>query len=281
MKTYKEAITLAENSRGCLIIDTVKGCPAGALYGGRGCYGDCYAKSIAARYGFDFEQVRSRKFEADPDQLYLFGFTDKTHANRIIREIAASKMPFVRIGEMGDPSLDWAHTLSVCREIAVAGKPIVIITKHWKNIPAAELDGISKLDICINTSVSALDTDKEMEHRLKQFERLKSVCNSVLRIVSCDFNRENAEGYDCAIVQEELFKIGGADCLDTVFRPSPDNPFVVKNVIKTQKVQFLRKLVLASVYNKGTYFGRCETCPEMCGANMGKMKIRLDVIPVL
>lgn len=272
MKTYKEVITLNKNSRGCHIIDTVKGCPAGTLYGGRGCYGDCYAKSIAARYGFDFEQVRSRKFETNMDQLYLFGFSDKEHSNRIIREIEASDMPFVRIGEMGDPSLAWEHTISVCREIAKAGKPIVIITKHWKNIPDAFLKELAGLKICINTSVSALDTPKEMEHRLAQFERLKPFCNSILRVVSCDFNREHSDGLDRALAQEELFKIGGAACLDTVFRPSPDNPFVVKNIIKTQKVQFLRKMVLSSVYNKKTYFGRCETCPEMCGANISKMK---------
>lgn len=270
MKTYKEAITLVKNSRGCLIIDSVKGCPAGALYEGRGCYSDCYAKSIASRYGFDFEQVRTRKFEANIDQLYLFGFSDKAHVYRICRDIELSDMPFVRIGEMGDPSLAWEHTIGVCREIAAAGKPIVIITKHWKNIPAALLKEAAKLNICINTSVSALDAQKELEHRLAQFERIKAYCNSILRVVSCDFNRENSDGLDRAIVQEELFKIGGAACLDTVFRPSPDNPFVVKNIIKTQRVQFLRKMVLASVYNKNTYFGRCETCPEMCGVTLKK-----------
>ena len=106
MKSYKEVITLTKNSRGCYIIDTVKGCSAGWLYGERGCYGDCYAKNIADRYGFNFLDVRARKFETDENQFMLAGFTDKTHVNRIIREINASDMPFVRIGEMGDPSLD-------------------------------------------------------------------------------------------------------------------------------------------------------------------------------
>jgi hypothetical protein len=57
--------------------------------------------------------------------------------------------------------------------------------------------------------------------------------------VSCDFNRDHADGFDRAIVQEELFKIGGKDVIDTVFRPSKDNPFVVKNIIKTKKTRFL------------------------------------------
>lgn len=268
MKTYKEEITLVKNNRGCYILDTVKGCPAGALNEGRGCYGDCYAKSIASRYGFDFEQVRERKFDNEKDQLYLFGLTDKTHTNKIIKEIRESDMPFVRIGEMGDPSLAWDHTIAVCKEIAQAGKPIVIITKHWKSIPEPLLKDLSALNICINTSVSALDNQKELEHRLFQFERLKPFCNSILRIVSCDFNRENADGFDRAIVQEELFNIGGKSALDTVFRPSANNPFVVKNIIKTQKIKFLRATVLASVYNKKTYFGMCQTCPDMCGVNL-------------
>ena len=77
MKNYKETITLNRNSRGCYIIDTVKGCSACALHGGRGCYGDCYAKNIADRYGFNFLDVTTRKFDERTDQLYLFGFKDE------------------------------------------------------------------------------------------------------------------------------------------------------------------------------------------------------------
>lgn len=265
MKTYKNEITLNKNSRGCYIIDTVKGCAAGALYGGKGCYGYCYAKSIADRYGFDFLTIKTRKFDDDSGQTDLFGFRDNAHKARIIREIKAADMPLVRIGEMGDPSFAWAHTLNVCEDISVAGKSIVIITKHWKVIPDDALKTVEKLNLCINTSVSALDNEREIEHRLEQFERLKAVCNSVLRIVSCDFNRENADGFDRAIVQEELFKIGGPTCIDTVFRPGPQNPFVVKNIIKTKRVRFLKKDVLASVYNGTTYFGTCQDCPDLCG----------------
>lgn len=268
MKTYKGSITLNRNSRGCYILDTVKGCTAGSHYGGKGCYGACYAKNIADRYGFDFLDVKARRFEENQDQFYMFGFTDDTHKNRIIREIRSAKMPFVRIGEMGDPSMDWGHTLGVCGDIAVSGKPIVIITKHWKSIPDVLFREIGKLGLCINTSVSALDSQPELEHRLRQFDRLRSVCRSVLRIVSCDFNRESADGMDRAIIQEELFNIGGTTCIDTVFRPSIGNRFMVKNIIKTEKVKFMRSSVLASVYNKGAYVGMCQDCPDMCGVNL-------------
>lgn len=268
MKTYKHAITLIKNSRGCYILDTVKGCPAGALFEGRGCYGDCYAKSIASRYGFDFESFQLRQFQNNDPQLDLFGFTDKSHTDHIISQIRAADMPFVRIGEMGDPSLDWAHTLDVCNEIACAGKPIVIITKHWKEIPDERLGDLKGL--CINTSASALDTDAQIEYRLGQYERLKPYCNSVLRIVSCDFNRGNEEGERRAIIQERLFKADKV--LDTVFRPSADNHFVLNGSINVEKVRFLKSSGLASVYNKDTYFGRCETCPDMCGITTTEVK---------
>jgi hypothetical protein len=268
MKNYKQAITLVKNNRGCHIIDTVKGCAAGALFEGKGCYGDCYAKSIASRYGFDFEDYQIRKFENQDDgQMFLFGLTDKTHTNEIIRQIKAADMPFIRIGEMGDPSFDWKHTIEVCEEISVAGKPIVIITKHWKVIPDDLLKRVKALKgLCINTSASALDTDEQTEHRVIQYERLKPYCNSVLRIVSCAFNKDNPEGLARSVVQDRLFM--AEKVLDTVFRPSASNPFVTSGVIKTEKVRFLKKDCIASVRNKATYFGLCGTCPEMCGVNL-------------
>jgi len=263
MKGYKEAITLSKNNRGCYILDTVKGCPGSSMCGGRGCYGDCYAKHIADRYGFDFQNPRARRFMNNTAQLYFFGLSDKAHTNRIIREIESSDMPFVRVGEMGDPSFDWRHTLDVCKEISGAGKKIVIITKHWEHMPDILLNTASKLKLCINTSVSALDNERELEYRLEQYERLGSVCNSVLRIVSCDFNRDNSDGLDKSIIQDELFKLG--PCIDTVFRPSSKNHFVVKGIIKTKKVGFLRSSVLASMHDPGVFMGMCKDCPDLCG----------------
>ena len=265
MKDYKEAITLNKNSRGCYILDTIKGCPGGSLYTGKGCYGACYAKNIADRYGFDFGNLKTRSFQNKTDQLYLFGLTDKTHTAKILKQIRAADMPFIRIGEMGDPSLDWEHTIDICNEISPAGKPIVIITKHWKEIPDYLLPNISKLNICVNTSVSALDDDGDIDYRLAQFTRLKSVCNSVLRIVSCNFNTANVDGLDRYLVQQELFKY--TPYIDTVFRPNHNNYFVEKGIIKISKVKFLRSMVQASVYNKNTYMGDCQYCPDMCGIN--------------
>ena len=265
MKIYKEEITLNKNSRGCYILDTIKGCCSGVRHNKQGCYGDCYAKKIADRYGFNFGKSIDRKFIEDNEQLFFFGLNDASHSSKIINQIKAIDMPFVRIGEMGDPSENWEHTLKICNEISRAGKPIVIITKHWKKIPDQLINNLKTINLCINTSVSALDTKAEIDYRLNQYERLKKVCNSVLRIVSCEFNRDNLEGIERHNIQEQLFK--KENIIDTIFRPSKDNIFVLNNVIKVKKVKFLKKIVLASVHNDKTYFGNCKDCPDMCGIN--------------
>ena len=263
MKVYKDTITLNKNNRGCYILDTVKGCPGGQLHSGKGCYGDCYAKNIAYRYGFDFEKLMARRFQNNTAQLYLFGLSDRTHTNKIRKEIESADMPFVRIGEMGDPSGDWEHTLSVCNEIKSVNKKIVIITKHWDIIPEHKLKEVE--GICINTSISALDTEEQIEHRLSQYERLKNICNSVLRIVTCDFNKKNVDGVDKHLMQSELLKIPGS--IDTVFRPSKNNPIVINGLINIKKVKFLKATVLASIHDDKIYMGGCKNCPDMCGIN--------------
>lgn len=263
MKKFKGVLTLVKNSRGCYILDTVKGCSIVNAQP-RGCYDDCYAMNIASRYGMDFGTTVKREFTQDDSQPSLFGFEDDAHLNKILKEIKKADMPFIRIGEMGDPSWDWPHTLAICEKIKAAGKPIVIITKHWTPIPDKLLPLLK--GICINTSASALDDDEDRAYRLAQYERLKPHCKSVLRIVSASFNLENFEGMERAKIQDSLFQ--NENTLDTVFRPSKTNPFVTRGVINVGRAKFIKGEVLASVHNPKTYFGHCSTCPEMCGVNV-------------
>jgi hypothetical protein len=263
IKEYKPTITLNRNQRGCYILDTVKGCGVCQSDKPNGCYDNCYAKNIASRYGFNFSKPVNRDFYKDTNQLYLFDFSDYRHIDNIIKQIKNIEMPFVRIGEMGDPSENWEHTINTCKTISYAKKPIVIITKHWKTIPDYLLSAISKMDICINTSISALDNDYEIDHRLKQYNKLKKYCNSVLRIVSCDFNTKNYEGCIRSDIQDKLFN--NKNVIDTIFRPNLNNQLVKNKVIKIKKVKFLKSNVWASVFNKKSYFGDCANCPDMCG----------------
>jgi hypothetical protein len=203
-----------------------------------------------------------RDFYQDASQLRLFDFDDARHTGNIIKAIRAIDMPFIRIGEMGDPSEDWEHTLNICDIIKNSGKRIVIITKHWKTIPDILLESLNGL--YINTSISALDSMAEIEHRLAQFNRLKWYCNSYLRIVSCEFNLETEEGRSRNIIQERLFQ--NDHIIDTVFRPSATNPLVVNKIINTRKVRFLKAEILASVHDPNAYLGPCHGCPDMCGS---------------
>ncbi len=266
MKNYKNKITLYRNNRGCYIIDTIKGCSY-CKNNTNGCYDSCYAKNIASRYNFNFSSIIKRNFIYDKEQLFLFNSYDTKHENEIIKQIKNIDMPFIRIGEMGDPSEDWEHTINICRIISEAKKPIVIITKHLNIIPEKLLKEIKKLNLTINTSISALDNDEEIEHRLNQYYRLKKYCNSILRIVSCNFNKDNHEGKLRSIIQEELFK--NDKIIDTIFRPKNDNNYFVKNkIIHIEKNKFLKSEILASVYDKNTFMGYCYNCPDMCGINL-------------
>lgn len=256
---YKSIITLNKNNRGCYIFDTVKGCSYAGVKSG-GCYGDCYAANIANRYGFDFSKPVKRYFIEDDQQLYFEGFKDFHHEATIINNIKKIDMPFVRIGEMGDPSEFWEHTLETCNIISKADKKIVIITKHIKTIPNKLLHLLND-NIIINTSISALDSKAQIRHRLKQYNRLKPYCKSILRVVTADFNIDHFRK-----IQEEL--LNNDRVIETVFRPNPKNNLVTDGVINIKKRKFLNCEVWASSRIEDSYMGYCKGCSEMCGVNI-------------
>lgn len=263
MKDYKNIISLSKNERGIWDLDTIKGCKSGLLENPKGCYNDCYAYKTAKRYGIDFSKSIERSFQ------------NEAHKQSIIKQIERIDMPFIRIGCSGDPSENWEHTINIIKQIRESSqlslfdisstKQIVIITRHWNKLTDIQLKEISKYNICINTSVSALDSEKLINNSLNEYERLKPYCKSVLRVVTCDFNEDNEIGKQMAETQRKLLKNKGF--IDTVFRPSSKNDFVIKGVIKTKKMSFMKSKVLISKFNKKTFVGKCENCLEMCGLN--------------
>jgi hypothetical protein len=258
MKKFKNKITFVKNMRGCCVVDSIKGCK-------HDCYGDCYAKRSIARYGIDFSNTQNRDFDADKfNQLTLFDFYNSKHEREIIKEINNSELPFVRMGDMGDPSEDWRHTIKIMRVLLLSEKKVVIVTKHWKPIPENLLQYLK--GVTINTSLSALDSSDELKHRLSQYERLKGYCNSVLRVVTCDFNKKNTDGECMSEIQADLLK--KEKVIDTIFRPSLNNDYVTKGIINIKKVPFLKSTCYASIFNLKNYFGYCDNCPDMCGVNL-------------
>lgn len=264
MKQYKNEISLSKNGRGIWDLDTIKGCNSGLLENEKGCYGDCYAFKTAKRYGIDFSVSVERKFK------------DVQHLNQIVRQIEKIDMPFIRIGCSGDPSENWQHTIDVIEKIRTnsqlslfdisSKKQIVIITRHWNKLTDKQLEKIKQFNLCINTSVSALDRQELIDSSLFEYNRLKPYCKSVLRVVTCDFNESNLIGRQMAETQRKLLK--NKDVIDTVFRPSSKNSFVVDGIINVKKMAFMKTTALVSKFNKKAFLGKCENCLEMCGLTL-------------
>ena len=268
MRQYSTKISLTKNDRGIYSIDPIMGCNSGVKDNKLGCYNDCYSAKSAKLYGYDFSKNVKRYFKSS------------AHYHKIMSDIKRIRLPFVRMGSTGDPSEDWQHTLMICEMIdrgiknnqldlfsgSKKSKEIVIITKHWTNLTESQLSQIKKMNICINTSVSAIDLPDELSNRLMQYEILKNYCKSILRVVSFDFNKQSSDGLMYSIIQDKLFK--NDHIIDTVFRASKSNPLIKNNVINTSKTKFLGKNAIVSKFNKKTYFGKCSSCLEMCGSTM-------------
>lgn len=254
MREYSNRLALLVNDRGVYSLDPSIGCRSGMRDNPKGCYSECYAAKSAKLYGYDFSKTVFRDFE------------NEAHAKSIVRDIMRTPMPFIRMGTSGDPSEDWAHTLRIVRQVALSGKEIVIITKHWTKLTDEQLREVALHPVCINTSVSAMDAEYLRARGVEQFRRLKPFCKSVLRIVSCDFNRDNEAGLELARIQDELFK--ESPTIDTVFRVSRGNAMAKQGVIMARPSKFLGKNTLVSKFNRKTYFGKCATCKEMCGVNV-------------
>jgi hypothetical protein len=267
VRSYSDTITFSRNGRGVYSIDPSIGCTSGVINNARGCYDDCYAFSAANRYGYDFAKTVLRFFKSE------------SHLELIKEQIKKVKLPFIRMGTMGDPSENWEHTITICEMLqsdyqqglfGERPKEIVIITKHWTNLTLHQMVRIKKLRVCINTSVSALDKSHLLENALAQYKRLKGICRSVLRVVSCDFNIDSDEGIEYKKIQDRLF--ANENIIDTVFRPSKNNRLITEGVINVKAKRFLKAKQLVSKVNKSTYLGGCDNCKEMCGVSMGVEK---------
>jgi len=240
---------LQKNGRGIWDLDVSKGCASGMVETG-GCYGQCYAAKSATRRGIDFSTTVLRDFKS------------RAHQQRIINEINNADMKFIRIGCSGDPSENWQHTFSILRKIASVNKEIVLITKHWTEIPDQLLHELSGFGVCINTSVSALSVST-LSHCVDQFYRLMPYCKSVLRIVSCDFNQDNETGRRLSRIQDQLFR--HSPVIDTVFRCSKNSHWVTSGVVNIKKSRFMGAVQNISKRNRKTYLGKCGPCKDQCG----------------
>lgn len=252
MKEYKNTITLTKNGRGIWTLDPIMGCKTGLEKNSKGCFSDCYAARTARIYGYDFSKNVLRYFN------------NEKHLKSIINKINKLDFDFIRMGNSGDPSEDWEHTISILEKLKGINKEVVIITRHWNKLTINQLERICKLNVCINTSISPIDDD--LHSSIEQYEILKKYCKSILRCVSFDFNTKNSKGMEYSMVQDWVFNT--YDVLDTVFRCSKSNPLYKDGIIRIKETKFLGKKCNISKFNRKTYFGNCDNCIEKCGVNM-------------
>jgi len=253
--TYLSVLTVTENRKGVLDVDTVKGCTLGMQrYPYGGCYGECYAFKNAVRYGINFKISVSRKFMG------------REHMNTVVKEMQKKSAPWYRIGTAGDPCHDWQNTAVVCWALRWTKKVPVIITKHWNEITDEHLEKIKKVSPVFNTSVSGMDTDQEIEYRISQMRRIKSFgINSILRVVTCQFGKTEW-GRGCKEKQDYLLS----------FNPLIDNPLRVKSsnqhvlnrdILVEKKNESIGGGKLVSLHNNSVYLGKCKACPDQCGVD--------------
>lgn len=263
MRNFSNTISLTKNARGVYSIDPILGCSSGTAINKKGCYNSCYAASISKAFGYNFTKHTLR------------GFESQSHLHAIKNKIDVIDFPFIRMGTMGEPSENWEHTINICEslqkpyQLSLFSEPvkeIVIITKHWKKLSSDLLERIGRLKICVNTSISPLDSEAQLKHRISEYERLKPFCRSILRVVSCDFNKENKKGLELSKVQDSIFK--NYNVIDTIFRVNLNNKLVKDGIIKTTKSKFLGSKCNVSRHNKKSYFGKCDNCIEKCGIAM-------------
>lgn len=259
-KKYHDSITASVNAKGCMDVDTVKGCTPGMSAQDGGCYGECYAAKVAVRYGIVFEESVVR------------GFSDwREHPATLVKQLRAHALPWYRIGVMGDPSYDWDHTLTVIQKLRPAEKTAVIVTKHWKTLTDEHLSKLMELDVVFNTSNSALDTDAQMRHRVGQYERLKHYgIRSVNRVVTCAFG-DTEWGREAKRRQDYLLSL--EPVIDTPLRVSPSNPRVLSgDLLTTRRPDCVGGGTLLSLHDENVYLGTCGECPDQCGVHEAPMK---------
>jgi hypothetical protein len=251
-ETYSNRLTVSINRKGVVDVDTVKGCTLGMrAYPHTGCYGLCYAKKVAEFYGFNFPVSVSRK-------------PVESEKKSIEKKIRNHEATWFRVGVMGDPCHDWENLVEVCEWLGKIKTPVVV-TKHWMAASDEQLERLAKCGTVFNTSVSALDTPKELELRLKQWRRVTEFgMRSILRIISCKFG-DTELGRSMDTVQRELFAIGGELVIDNPLRIPATDQRVIDGHILVSREKDIEANAWISLENKQTYLGHCSMCPDQCG----------------
>jgi hypothetical protein len=250
---YRPILTVTENGKGVLDVDTVKGCSMGmAAYPNGGCYGECYALKNATRFGIDFTKSVSRQF------------CGLWHRTTLVKLMIAHPATWYRIGTAGDPCHDWIHTISIIRDFRWARKTPVIITKHWNILTEKQIEDLRWLKVTINTSISGLDTDAEILFRVGQLTLLRANgIRSICRVITCDYGKSEW-GRSCQEKQDYLLSL--EPVIDNPLRVRLSNPHVLNgDILVTHRDDSVGGGKVVSLHSRMIHLGNCGQCPDQCG----------------
>jgi hypothetical protein len=259
---YRPILTITENRKGVIDVDTVKGCTLGMkAYPKHGCYGECYAARNAARYGIDFSKSVSRQYAG----LW--------HRMTLLKLMMSHSALWYRIGTAGDPSHDWTHAISICRDFRWSKKTPVIITKHWITLTDSQIEDLNWLNVVVNTSSSGMDTDDEIKYRVSQLMRLRgSGLRSVCRVVTCDYGTSEW-ARSCKEKQDYLLSL--VPVIDNPLRVSGSNERVVNGDILTSiHCESIGGGKTVSLHSQSVYLGHCKKCPDQCGVDSSGIPVK-------
>jgi hypothetical protein len=131
-----------------LTSDLIVGClPAREI-----CYGNCFAARAAFSSGTDFGKRVPNVLDRD---------TLVEDLDRLPQQ-----QRFLRCGWNSDPSWDWQAALKLAQWIHETGRITIFVTKSFTRVPFALLADFASVRAELRVSVSAFDTDAQLEHRL-------------------------------------------------------------------------------------------------------------------
>jgi hypothetical protein len=257
-RLYQPFLTVDVNRKGVLDIDTVKGCTSGmAAYPDGGCYGECYAKKIADRNGIDFTRSVTRRFHTPWQRSTLCKLMAESGAN------------WYRVGTMGDPCHDWDNTNAVLKMLWPMKMTPVIVSKFWISPTDDQLVRLGKNGAVLNISVSGMDTEGELAHRLSERARAQELgIYTVLRVVTARYGASEW-ARTCAEKQDYLLSL--APIIDNPLRARYTNERVLSgDIILTKRGDSIGGGKAVSLYRDSAYLGRCANCPDQCGVQGGR-----------
>ncbi|APD49709.1 hypothetical protein [Francisella hispaniensis] len=148
-----------------LVSDVSMGC----LPKSSACYGMCFAAKSSWQKGFDFGKKITNIIDEDllkKDLLRL-----------------PKNQKYLRCGWNSDPSWNWLLSYKIANILRKNDLLTIFITKAFTKVPDILLKYIALTKAEMRVSLSALDTNAQLEHRLKFIERYRELGGIIIPIL--------------------------------------------------------------------------------------------------